>query len=128
MDFAFTPEQEALRDLAREILTDHVTHERLKALESGPDWFDRQTWEALAKASLLGVALPEEHGGAGLGLVELCLLLAQVGWTVAPVPTWPTLVLGALPLAAGGTRAQRARWLPGVAAGEVILTAGLAEV
>ena len=108
MDFSFTPEQEALRELARRILEDHVTHARLKAVEAHPDWFDREAWKALADARLLGVALPEDVGGSGLGLLELCLLLEQVGRAVAPVPVFPTLVLGAL-------------------AGEVVLTAALVE-
>ena len=99
MDFAFTPEQEALRDLARSICQDHATHDRLKAVERDPDGIDRELWTALAQANLLGVALPESVGGSGLGLVELCLLLEQVGAAVAPVPVWPTLVLGALPVA-----------------------------
>jgi hypothetical protein len=127
MDFAFTEEQEALRELARKILTDRLTHERLKEVEKGPDWFDRTAWAALATASLLGVALPVDVGGSGLGLVELCLLLEEVGRAVAPVPVWPSLVLGGLPLAEYGTPAQRARWLPGVAGGETILTAALVE-
>src|SRR5262249_18014305 len=82
--------QEALRDLGRTIREDHVTHERLKAVEREPDWFDRRTWSELAKAKLLGVAVPEAHGGAGLGLIELCLLLEQVGRTVAPIPLFST--------------------------------------
>ena len=127
MDFAFAPEQEALRELARQVLEDHVTHERLKAIEGEPEWFDRETWEALARTKLLGTAIPEAHGGSGLGLLELCLLLEQVGRTVAPVPAWPTLVLGALPIAEFGSPEQRRSWLPGVAAGEVLLTAALVE-
>ena len=126
MDFSFTPEQEALRELARRILEDHVTHERLKTL--GEDWFDRAAWNALAEASLIGLALPEEHGGGGLGVIELCLLLEQVGRTVAPVPVLPTVVLGALPIAEFGSAEQRRRWLPGVATGEVFLSAALLEV
>jgi 3-oxocholest-4-en-26-oyl-CoA dehydrogenase beta subunit len=127
MDFAFTPEQEALRDLARQILGDRLTHERLRQVEADPDCFDRGAWKALADASLLGVALPESVGGGGLGLIELCLLLEAVGWTVAPVPAWATLVLGALPLGHFGTPAQQRRWLPGVAAGTTILSAALVE-
>jgi len=127
MDFSFTPEQEALRELARRILDDHVTHDRLKAVEAHPDWFDREAWQALAEARLLGVALPEDAGGSGLGLLELCLLLEQVGRAVAPVPVFPTLVLGALAIAEFGTVEQRRRWLPGVATGEVVLTAALVE-
>src|SRR5262245_5432611 len=127
MDFAFTPEQEALRDLARQILDDHATHERLKKIETSEAWFDRDAWAALAQAKLLGLALPEDVGGGGLGIVELCLLLEQVGRTVAPVPVFPTLVLGALPLAEFGTPEQRRQWLPGVTAGDIVLTAALTE-
>jgi alkylation response protein AidB-like acyl-CoA dehydrogenase len=127
MDFSLTPEQEALRELAGKILGDQVTHERLKAVEANADWFDRGAWEALAKAKLLGTALPEDSGGSGLGLLELCLVLEQVGRTVAPIPAWPTLVLGALPIAEFGTREQRARWLPAVISGETVLGAALVE-
>jgi hypothetical protein len=127
MDFAFTPEQESLRELARTILEDHVTHDRLKVLEADGQWPDRATWRELAKASLLGVALPEEYGGSGLGLIELCLLLEQVGRTVAPVPVLPSLVLGALPVLQFGSKAQHRKLLPGVVSGEVILTAALTE-
>ena len=128
MDFAFSPEQEALRDLARTICRDHATQDRLKAIEREPDWFDRALWAALAKANLLGVALPEDVGGSGLGLEELCLLLEQVGAAVAPVPAWSTLVLGALPIAEFGTVEQRRRWLAPAVAGDVILPAALVEL
>src|SRR5262249_49473150 len=128
MDFAFTPEQEALRELARSICQDHATHDRLKAIEREPDCFDRDLWGALAKANVLGVAIPENDGGSGLGLTELCLLLEQVGSAVAPVPAWPALVLGALPVAEFGTPRQRERWLRPVATGASILTAALVEL
>src|SRR4029453_2703694 len=128
MDFGFSPEQEALRDLARSICQDHATHDRLKVVERDPGGIDRELWTALAKANLLGVALPESAGGSGLGLVELCLLLEQVGAAVAPVPVWASLVLGALPVAEFGSAAQRERWLPGGAAGAAILTAALVEL
>jgi len=127
MEFALTPEQEALRELARRIVGDLSTHERLKAIERDPDWFDRELWTALARARLLGMAIPEAHGGSGLGFLELCLLLEEVGAHVAAAPVWPTLVLGALPLARFGSATQQARWLPAVAAGETVLTAALDE-
>lgn len=127
MDFGFSDEQSALRELARAIFTDHATHERLKAIEAEPEWCDRALWGELAKANLLGAALPEDVGGGGLGLLELCLLLEEQGRAVAPLPLWPTLVLGALPLNLFGAEALRRRWLPGVAAGEVMLTAALSE-
>jgi len=128
MDFAFTPEQEALRDLARSICQDHATHERLKAVEGAPDVVDRDLWRALATANLLGVAIPEADGGSGLGLVELCLVLEQLGAAVAPAPVWPSLVLAGLPLAQFGSAAQRERWLRPLATGDAILTAALMEL
>jgi alkylation response protein AidB-like acyl-CoA dehydrogenase len=128
MDFAFTPEQEALRELARTIFADHLGPERLKALEADGTWYDDACWQALARARLLGVAIPEAYGGSGLGLVELALLLEEAGRAVAPLPLVPTLVLGALPLAAFGTAAQKRRWLPPVADGGAVLSAALVEL
>ena len=69
MDFGFSEEQEALRELARKILGDHTAHDRLKEIEKGPDWFDHALWMELAKANLLGVALPATVGGSGLGFL-----------------------------------------------------------
>ncbi|MGI8795463.1 MAG: acyl-CoA dehydrogenase family protein [Acidimicrobiia bacterium] len=128
MDFGLTEEQEATRDLAKQILEDRVTHERLKEMEAGGESFDRETWAELAKAGLLGIALPEDVGGSGLGFVALCLFLEEVGRTVAPVPVLPTVVLAALPIAEFGTDAQKQQYLPGVVAGDSVLTAALVEV
>jgi alkylation response protein AidB-like acyl-CoA dehydrogenase len=127
VDFSLSDDQQALRDLARKILEDRATNERLRALERAPERFDRELWSDLAKANLLGVALPESVGGSGLGWVELALLLQEVGRAVAPVPALATLALGAAPLAELGSDAQRARWLPGVVAGACVLTAALVE-
>ncbi len=75
MDFGFSEEQEAVRDLATQILETQLPHERLRALETSGEYFARDAWAELAKANLLGIALPESAGGSGLGFVELCLLL-----------------------------------------------------
>jgi 3-oxocholest-4-en-26-oyl-CoA dehydrogenase beta subunit len=127
MDFAYTPEQDELRALAREVLADHATPRRVAEVEAGDERIDRALWAALANAGLLGIAVPEEHGGTGLGLVELCILLEEVGRAVAPVPVYPALVLGALPVAAFGTPEARARLLPGVASGMTLLSGALEE-
>ncbi|MFQ5697140.1 MAG: acyl-CoA dehydrogenase family protein [Myxococcota bacterium] len=127
MDFEYSEDQRALRDLARQILDDRVTNERLKRLDSDPDAFDRETWLELAKVHLLGASLPESCGGSGLGFTELCLLLQEVGRAVLPAPVLPTLVLGALPIARFGSDAQQRAWLPGVATGDSVLTGALVE-
>jgi len=127
MDFSFSDEQQALRELARKIFEDRLTHDRLKQVAADPDWFARDVWAELAKANLLGVALPEEYGGNDLGVIELCLLLEEAGRTTAPLPLWSTLVLGAMPILEFGTAEQRKRILPGVVGGSTVLTAALVE-
>ncbi len=129
MDFTLTEEQTAVRDLAAQILSERSTPERVREVEADPsgEWFDRALWSELAKADLLGLCLPEAQGGGGYGLFELSLILEQVGRNVAPVPLYATIALGALPLANFGTDEQKSAWLPGVAAGDVVLTAALSE-
>ncbi len=125
MDFNFSEEQLAVSEAATGLFSGLVDPERIGAIEQTHDRIDRVLWQALADADLLGLAVPESEGGAGQGLMELCLLLEAQGNAVAPVPLWATLVLGALPIAHFGSEAQRARWLPGVVSGDVILTAAL---
>jgi alkylation response protein AidB-like acyl-CoA dehydrogenase len=127
MDFAYSEDQQSLRELARKILEDRATHERLKQVESSEDRVDRELWAELAKANLLGVAISEEHGGMGMGFLELCILLEEVGRTVAPVPAWATLVLGALPVSKFGSAEQQRRLLPAVVSGAALLSAALLE-
>ena len=125
MDFTFTDEQLAVAEAADGVLGAMVSPDRVAEVEATEDRVDRQLWTALAAADLLGLAVPEGVGGQGLGLTELCLVLEAQGRCVAPVPLWPTLVLGALPLARFAPFDLAARWLPEVAAGEAFLTAAL---
>jgi 3-oxocholest-4-en-26-oyl-CoA dehydrogenase beta subunit len=130
MDFSLSEEQEAVRDLAGRIFTDLATHERLRDLESDPDGdrFDAKLWAELAAAGLLGISLPEEVGGAGLGFVETALLAEALGRSAAYVPVIETVAAAAPAIAQFGTEAQRQRWLPGVVAGDVVITTALAEL
>ena len=125
MDFKLTDEQSAVSEAAGGLFSGLVDAEKIADVEGSTDRIDRDLWKSLAEADLLGLAIPESDGGAGYGLMELCLLLEAQGNAVAPVPLWSTLVLGALPLARFGSETQRAAWLPGVVAGDVILTAAL---
>jgi 3-oxocholest-4-en-26-oyl-CoA dehydrogenase beta subunit len=127
MDFSFSEEQQEIQGLAAQILGDKVTHERLKEMEASPEWFDRDLWAELAKAGLVGIALPDDVGGGGFGILEAALVLEEIGRTVAPVPYYATVILGALPIAEFGNDEQRKRLLPGVAEGDTILTAALIE-
>ena len=128
MDFSFTEDQHAIRDLARQIFTQEASDERLLAFSRGDASYDDSLWQLLAEQGLLGVAVPEANGGSGLGLVELCLLLEEQGRRVAPLPLFASLVLGGLPIREFGTDSQRSRWLAGLAAGQVKLSAAIAEM
>jgi 3-oxocholest-4-en-26-oyl-CoA dehydrogenase beta subunit len=127
MDFTLDDVQRDLRDLARKILDEQITPERLKELEEADAPYDERCWRDLADTNLLGVALPEHVGGSGYGLMELCVLLEEVGRHVAPVPLLATVGTGAVPIAELGSKEQRARFLPPVVQGSSLLTAALQE-
>jgi hypothetical protein len=127
MDFTLTDEQRDIGALATRILADHATDDRLAELAAAGVWHDAALLKVFGDAGLLGVAIGEEHGGSGLGLVEAAVVLIAAGASAARLPLYATTVLGALPLQRFGSAAQRERWLPGVAAGTTILTGALEE-
>ncbi|GAA0941676.1 acyl-CoA dehydrogenase family protein [Actinocorallia libanotica] len=126
MDFTLGEELEEVRGLARQIFTDYATADRLRAAEQSESGVDDGLWKALGDAGLLGIALPEEDGGAGLGVGGLCVLLEEQGRHVAPAPVWPALVAG-LTIARHGDAAQREALLPGIAEGAERFTVALEE-
>ena len=111
MDFRFSEEQESLRALSREILENEVSLERLKEVDAAGEFFDRHTWARLAEANLLGFAIPEAQGGMGMGFLEVCQLLVEIGRTVTQLPDEPAIVYVGHPLAHFGSDSQRERWL-----------------
>ena len=127
MDFQFTEEQLAIREAATGIIDGMVDPDRVAAVEASEDRFDAELWAALAAGDLLGFGIPESDGGNGGGMVEIGQILEVQGRAVAPVPLHATLVEGVLPIARFGSDALRSRLLPGVAAGQVILTGALAD-
>jgi alkylation response protein AidB-like acyl-CoA dehydrogenase len=128
VDFGLTEEQQAIQGLAAKLLDDHTAPESLRAVEdSETPGLDLELWGRLAEAGLLGVCVPEEYGGAGLGFLETVLLLIEAGRTVAPVPLLTHLAGAALPLVRFGTDEQKQRLLPAASSGQAILTAALAE-
>lgn len=118
MDFSSSEEQVALQDLAKKILAGG---------DDGDDFFHRPTYQALAEAGLLGMAMKADVGGAEMSLLDLLALIREVGRATASVPVLPALVLGAMPVDHFADGALRERLLPGVASGEIILTGALIE-
>ncbi len=126
MDFTPTPGQQDAGPLARQILGDRCTPARLTEVEKGGDRFDRELWRELGAAGLIGLPLPEEYGGAGLGTLELATLVEEAGRVVAPVPLAAHAVT-AMAVAHFGDAGQRHLLLPGAASGELVLTAAVSE-
>jgi len=110
MDFTLSEAQEELAGLARKILTE----------QDAP-------WADLAAAGVLAAGLPEALGGAGLGLLEECSVLTELGRAVSDVPYLASIVLGAGAIAGFGSPSQQARWVVPAGRGSVVLTAALAE-
>ena len=127
MNFDLTEEQQALLELSNQIFEGSSPSDRVEEIETTEDRFDRDLWKELANANILGVAIPEEHGGLGFGIFELCLVLEQQGRTDSPVPLLPALVMGALPIVEFGTAEQQSRLLPAIASGKYIVTGGFQE-
>lgn len=127
MDFSFTEDQETVGKVARQLFEHRATPEHLTEVESGDTRFDAGLWSELASSDLLGIALPESVGGTGGGFLEVGLLLSEVGRSVAPVPLYATLVLGADTIARHGDSDLQQRYLPGVVDGSVILSGALVE-
>jgi alkylation response protein AidB-like acyl-CoA dehydrogenase len=124
MDFGLSDDQREIQRTARELLSERARAERVREhAEAGR--LDEGLWRELCELGWPGIAISEEHGGQGLGLVELSILCEELGRTVAPVPLLPT-VLASTVIEHAGSREQRARWLPGLASGELIGALGTA--
>src|SRR4051812_49115260 len=126
MDFALNETQTELVGLAGKILSDRMTLTHLKEVERSEEGFDRDTWVEFAKANLLGIAIPEDQGGLGLGFLDLCLVLREAGKYVPPLPLIPCLVSGALTWSRYASPEQLPA-LEQIANGNVITTVAIAE-
>ena len=127
MDFAFSEEEQAVADLAKQVFKGLSPPSRLAAVEATEDGLDHDLWRNLGKAELLGCALAADSGGSELGFLALCQLIEQAGRQVARVPLIECMVMAAMPIDRFGTPEQRALLLP-VTRGEGYLTAALSEL
>jgi alkylation response protein AidB-like acyl-CoA dehydrogenase len=123
MNFDFDEDQQVIKSTAREFLTDRFRSATVRRLaEAGT--YDDGLWREISELGWPGIFLDEAHGGQGLGIVELVILAEELGYALAPSPFLSSVAAG-LVLQHAGTDAQRARWLPGIATGEVRGTVGV---
>jgi alkylation response protein AidB-like acyl-CoA dehydrogenase len=120
MEFAFTDEQQMIAETARSFFAENATSERTRRAMVD-DGIDHALWIAFCQElGLSGIGLPEGAGGAGLGMVELAIIAEAAGAQVAAFPMLGSLVQAGQAIAAGGSEAQRAEWLPQIISGNVI--------
>ncbi len=125
MDFGLSTDQREIQRTARELLAERARPERVREhAEAGR--LDEVLWRELCELGWPGIAIAEEYGGQGLGLVELSILCEELGRTLAPVPLLPC-VLASVLIQQAGSPEQRARWLPGLASGELVGALGTAR-
>ncbi|WP_315713738.1 MULTISPECIES: acyl-CoA dehydrogenase family protein [unclassified Bradyrhizobium] len=127
MNFDFSDDQKQLRDQARKFLAEKCPPKAVRVVLDGKEPYDRALWKGFAEMGFLGVAIPEEYGGAGAGHLELCVIAEEVGRALAPVPFSSTVYLAAEALMLAGSDAQKQAWLPKIANGEAIGTLALFE-
>ncbi len=127
MNFDFSDDQKQLRDQARKFLAEKCSPKAVRIVLDGKAPYDKELWKGLAEMGFLGVAIPEEFGGAGAGHLELCVIAEEMGRANAPVPFSSTVYLAAEALLIAGSDAQKKKWLPAIASGEAIGTLALFE-
>ena len=127
MDFSYSEEQQEVKELAQKILADQTENEHLKMIDQQAERFDEKLWADLAAAGLLGVSIDESYGGMGYGFETLCLLVEEVGRTVAPVPVVPVLVSAATTLQRFASDDLKQQFLPAIASGDALITAAMIE-
>ena len=120
MNFDFSDDLSLLRDEARRFLAEQCPPKAVRRILDGEDAFDRDLWRRIAEMGWLGAAVPEVHGGAGLGHEGLCVLAEELGRVLAPVPFASSVYLATEAIVAHGSDAQKTRLLPALATGSAI--------
>src|SRR5437867_12112714 len=123
MDLDFTEEQQLLRETIRSVLQKYSSPEIVRELEDDPTGYRQDLWEELARQGLLGLTIPEEHGGSGMGALELVILYEEFGRALTASPHLVSSVLSAGMLRDAG----RSELLPAIASGEAIVTVASQE-
>ena len=117
MDFDFNDEQREIKSTAKEFVAARFKPEKVRELAESETPYDDSLWSEMCALGWPGIAIAEEYGGQGLGVVELIILQEELGYALAPSPMISNAFAGAL-IEVAGSEEQRSRWLPGIASGE----------
>ncbi|MFT3759194.1 acyl-CoA dehydrogenase family protein [Thauera sp.] len=125
MNFDFSDDQRLLQEAVRTMLAETSTSQAVREVLEGRASHCDTVWRNLIGMGAATAAIPEQYGGAGLGYLELCLVAEEAGRHLAAVPLCSSIYLAAETLLRAGSKAQKQRWLPRIASGELIATAAL---
>jgi alkylation response protein AidB-like acyl-CoA dehydrogenase len=129
IQYAFTDEQEQFRAAVRRFLADKSPTTEVRRLMATAEGYDPAVWRQLSdELALPGVHIPEEHGGAGFGMVELCIVTEELGRALLCAPYFSTAVLAANAILNAGTDAQKAKLLPALASGKRLAALAITEL
>ena len=121
MNFDYSDDQKFLKSEARKFLEAQCTSERVrKVLNDDAVSFDADLWRQVAEQGWLGASIPEQYNGLGLSRIDLCAIAEELGRVVAPIPFASTVYFLAEALLSHGSEAQKAKYLPKIAAGDLI--------
>jgi len=126
MNFGFTEEQEIFRSGVRKFLDSNAALAEVRQIMESPEGYSPTLWKEMAGMGWLGLLVPEEQGGVGLGWIELTVLLEECGRSLLPSPLIAS-TLAVLALKENGSAEQQERWLPGIADGSRIFSTALLE-
>jgi len=118
MNFGFNDEQELLRSTARKFFDNECGSDVVRKLMETAPGMSPELWSKLAEQGWLGLVYPEAYDGLGLGLVDLVVLMEEMGRAVVPGPYFSSVLLGGLAIVEAGSEAQKKEWLPRIAAGD----------
>jgi len=127
MNLDFSEEQEMLRTSARDFLTKECPKDLVRQLEEHEKGYSPELWSKMAELGWLGLMLPEDYEGMGMGFMDLIILLEEMGRNIVPGPFFCTVILGGLPILGAGIEEQKKEFLPKIARGEMIMTMALHE-
>jgi alkylation response protein AidB-like acyl-CoA dehydrogenase len=127
MNFDFSDDQKMLKDQARKFLTEKCPTKAVRKILESDEPYDKTLWKQIADMGWLGTAIPEEYGGLGLGHLELCVVAEELGRALAPVPFSSSVYLATEALLLAGSDAQKKKYLPKLASGELIGTFAMSE-
>jgi alkylation response protein AidB-like acyl-CoA dehydrogenase len=112
MDLDFTPEQDMLREAVAGVCARYAGLDVVRQLENDPIGYPDKFWEQLAELGLLGMTLPEEHGGSGMTMLDAMIVYTELGRAIAPSPHFVSSVMSAGVIERAGSDEQRDAWSP----------------